>query len=390
MLTFALLACSDDPTTPEQPTPTGSIEGTVLVPPDEHPEVLRAVEGWWLTGVEVLGDLDADGAVDFRVTTHDGALSTTFVVRGPLAGQVLPEDAWFAQGWGGWIHRTGDVDGDGLVDLLWEGDQYGIVFGPIDGPPPPEAITEWRTALYDVDRDGILDKVESTRGTYYDDWLEQIEVTWGPLARFSGPPDVVVGPLCRNEFDYDGTLWEGTEVFTPGDLDGDGQPELSLDSYGNYGSGDCGDFTVSLPRAGTVEPFESLGTADRLVTDDVIVGDVTGDGLDEVMTATTVLASPIDVAPGALTGREEVALAAELLHVYPFASTGPLGIWGILDTRVVAPIADLQGFGAFQAETAWEIGPRATTSEPFVEDGRVKFAFVDERVLRLADIAPAD
>lgn len=108
-----------------------------------------------------LADLDGDGDLDFVGRT---------LMPDPAGGYnpLTPGDVWLNNGQGtftanglipniaGGIVATGDVDGDGDLDLLMGGvrfnDGHGTFYGPASGPGG-----EYGAALVDLDNDGDLD-----------------------------------------------------------------------------------------------------------------------------------------------------------------------------------------------------------------------------------------
>jgi len=127
------------------------------------------------------GDLDGDGYSDFLAATQDpgGGFGTAWVFRGPLAGELKQSDAWVTAP--GINSNTGelssDVDGDGNADLVlgtseYNGyrnpDQVRIYYGP-RGTVVADAIVRSQedttfdlgliAAPGDVDGDGLADLV---------------------------------------------------------------------------------------------------------------------------------------------------------------------------------------------------------------------------------------
>jgi hypothetical protein len=168
-------------------------------------------------------DLDADGWPDLTFANH-GSGHTMYRNEG---GALLAEPAWTAAGdeadFEGNTLASGDVDGDGSVDLvvsdnaqlggigrvrMWCGPSLDLCWTSGDAPEYQSAVS-----LHDVDADGDLDLVAGA-------W-------WGAV---------------RVYFNQDGTLestpsWRSTsddivvEAFAWGDVDDDGHPDLAVTDW---------------------------------------------------------------------------------------------------------------------------------------------------------------
>ncbi|MGP3926508.1 FG-GAP and VCBS repeat-containing protein [Streptomyces sp. 8N616] len=194
-----------------------------------------------------------------------------------------------------------DFNGDGYADLAVPGPlstvdgvqlagAVSVVYGSRSGPDTEHAQVVNRAAegtlgqlvargtrfggspvARDFDGDGFTD-LAVTVSTDADDHNGTV-VLWGSSVGLSG-----------------GTTLPGGWGLHGGDFDGDGRADLLLDNY--YGSGrlDGDGPTVlygPLPRDGKAHRKDSLGTdwGDDIVPRAIIVGDLTGDGRDDLVTS---------------------------------------------------------------------------------------------------------
>jgi hypothetical protein len=296
---LALLSCKDPdpPHISRAPPPVAPGEVVDI----EEQEVLFSLEAPnTLASSFTIEDFDQDGQIDLLLSVSGELGWTQVLVRGPLAGQRVPSQAWARWELDDWFVWPVEVTGDGVIDLVAYEYATGTSWlspSPYDGSLPGAGWTaleaaRGRSFASDIDRDGVHDLVWD--GSSQEEGLEELHIIWGPSTRWDGPPDVIVGPLCRDGETYGYPVGIDGAYF-PGDLDSDGQPELSLPAWGYmYGHQDCGDVVVSLPESGTIDPFSSPLAYDRLsVQDGYPIGDWTGDGLAEVWLGGEVLLSPI-------------------------------------------------------------------------------------------------
>ena len=268
-----------------------------------------------------LGDMNGDGYGDFAFSNHlfeSGGAAWVFF--GPLtatkdwgdADAMIHTDYSGAQ-IGEVVAGPGDIDGDGIADLIvsspdWPGGWYdeeyhGLVnafFGPLtgvnflddaditwQGPTAPETGRVIESAG-DTNGDGYTDVVMSSplmngSGYYYGAALIHL----GPMTSGTYPWDSHDAALAETDW-Y--ARYAGSDVAGVGDLDGDGFADIALGS-GNGAEDDVGPGKAWLhygPFTGTIDladaHFTFEGPDDDVPIDNVTgLGDIDGDGLDDVM-----------------------------------------------------------------------------------------------------------
>ncbi|WP_328667211.1 VCBS repeat-containing protein [Streptomyces sp. NBC_00322] len=197
--------------------------------------------------------------------------------------------------------ETPDFNGDGYADLAVPGPlstvdgvqlagAVSVVYGSRSGPDTEHSQVVTRATAgtlgqlaargtwfggspvaRDFDGDGFTD-LAVTVSTDADD-LNGTVVLWGSSPGLSG-----------------GTTLPGGWGLHGGDFDGDGRADLLLDNYYGSGRGDGDGPTVlfgPLSRDGKARRKDSLGTSwgDNIVPRAIIVGDLTGDGRDDLVTS---------------------------------------------------------------------------------------------------------
>ncbi len=285
-----------------------------------------------------VADLDGDGAADLISAAYDGEplsdgteTGQVFINWGPLTGDLtLPADADVvldgAEGGDntGVVNRTGDLDGDGHLDLVigapdadWGGTGSGgvyLVYGPasawaaqVDLASGADAIwtgnagsdrlgTDLATGL-DVDGDGIHDLLIGADGD--DDGgtsAGAVFLIYGQTSGHTATSALSVGPVADTvfvgeaSFDY---LGDNRLIADAGDLDGDGIDDIVLGSRYNdtaassagrvyvfYGTSSGFSATVAATDADAI--FQGVNSSDYLGESVEFVGDLDGDGTDEL------------------------------------------------------------------------------------------------------------
>lgn len=249
----------------------------------ERPDISldnRVSEPGLSSSSELLADLDSDGADEFLVVFGDDP-HPLFVLAGSVEG--LTAEGQFA--FDGWLNlAVGDVDGDGDPDLVYNTagspDRIAVHFGdgqrgltspqiaqdiPYDGVPGTESYSALHFDLVDFDEDGLADV---NVGLHHQDLLGSIgfegRVMFGDGdGRFS---QHVAYPIAEqgNYFMRNMTV--------SGDFDGDGHPDFLVEGFVYLGNG-SGGFKSTVPFDFATSTYEV----------EPIVGDLNGDGFDDVM-----------------------------------------------------------------------------------------------------------
>jgi hypothetical protein len=218
--------------------------GTVLH--DFEPPTGESWTGWSVAGV---GDMNDDGFDDVLIGVPSWPFWTTGTGRAWLLSGRDGSDIHVFEGdaprdfFGADVGRAGDVDGDGVNDLIIGASQevfpgtgagYARVFSGTDfselltlhGSTPDEAFGAAVAGLGDVEGDGFGDLLVGAAGPWYDPSLA------GRVTVFSG---------------FDGDEIDSLVGDAPGDRLG-----RSLDALGDVDNDGVGDFIVGVPGASSV------------------------------------------------------------------------------------------------------------------------------------------
>ncbi len=229
--------------------------------------------GWF---VAVGGDLDDDGVDDWLIGApyaDDGYTDngTAYLVSGTITGTATLGDAAFAE-LNAWSNSSytgmamaglGDVDGDGFDDLLVGASRAEngstrvggafLVHGPISGDIMLSLTLGTHTAVYgtgtnayagwsvagpgDVDADGYADLLVGAPN-------EPVDTTYRGLAGLVyGGSTVASTAIDSAPTTFEGAAGDkaGWTVGSPGDLDGDGSPDLAIGAlFADDGATDAG------------------------------------------------------------------------------------------------------------------------------------------------------
>ncbi len=235
-------------------------------------------------GLAFLGDQDGDGLPELAVGAigHDDHAGAVYVISGGARGALTVDDSMRITGTeGSWLGQTlagaGDVDGDGLNDLLVGAprDERGgvqaagaayLFLGPVVGGSSVEdaAATFWGGAwtdvagtslagLGDIDGDGLPDLAVGEPGYDFGNEEWESDADYGRAFVLSGT--AASGSLVdRATAILQGAEWmaqAGSALARAGDIDGDGIDDLLVAAErGDYYSGVV--YLVMMPVTGTV------------------------------------------------------------------------------------------------------------------------------------------
>ncbi|HMV30746.1 MAG: thiol-activated cytolysin family protein [Gemmatimonadales bacterium] len=287
----------------------GTFAAAVVV---SHPDT--APEGWGNYQFET-GDLNGDGRAD-AVWSNRGTINKSYVALSTGSGWTFgPAQQRTEGGWGGYDLLVMDTNGDHKDDLVFNetaatnrtyvnlsnGD------GTFDMSHPayqvaPGGWTAYAVFKGDLNADGRVDLIFNTVGPNTGNYLY--------TGRFNA--DGLTYSLAGAQGHYTGCCWQGYQRLT-GDFNGDGKTDMFWSSALNGGralhgglANGSGGWTYLNPYLAV--PLESGGNFTALV------GDIDGDGYSDIiwnqLGATT---NKIQIGRGKSDGRPEIS-PAEQVH----------------------------------------------------------------------------
>lgn len=267
------------------------------------------------TNAQIVGgaDFDGDGLQDFATSlpvyssglSNRGAtfvmLGSTSVLGGPLSAAVQLSGPAANDRHGSSLAVAGDLDGDGLDELIVGSSTAGsyagkawLYYGPITSGASPDATLTGSAALdylgdrlaggRDMDGDGVDDVLITAYGD---------DTYTGAIYLFTGTP---LGTLVESDADV---VIAGTDTYQrvgeasclSDDIDGDGYDDLVVAVSGASTEGEI--YRFSGPLSGLMdltdadETRSGDATYDDYGHDVSCPGDVDGDGLAEVVVTNT-------------------------------------------------------------------------------------------------------
>jgi hypothetical protein len=239
-----------------------------------------------ITHSVVLADLTGDGSKEVLILTHAGELHV-WRIDGELFWETERQGAAYA------APSVGDIDGDGLPEIVWT-TAWRLFIHRYDGSllpgfplQRPSTALEFRSTptLADLDGDGRLDVVVTAtarppagRAHVY---AYRYDSAGGVLEVLPGWPRMIDN-------------WSLGASASVGDLDGDGAPEVVVESLDRVYAwhSDGAPVATGLHRAPLAIPVAGATTNGGVAADSTAqpaIADLNGDGSPEIIVAANVL-----------------------------------------------------------------------------------------------------
>jgi len=252
--------------------------------------------GWAISSV---GDLDADGVADFLVSapeygTKAGIIGRVWAYSGATHTGMFHFSGQSPTAWMEATCGLGDLDGDGTPELA--------IGAPGDGANNEGVVTVYsgksRTVLYSFQGEAKKDDfgffVASLGDTDGDGYADLAVAAPGHTITLGGEGRVYVysGASGALRFTFDGSQWIEELGFLPSnggvDFNGDGYMDITIGSPLGKGEIPCGgDVYVYSGKNGLllydIRGSIDYGTGEHLGSSLSAIGDINGDGFDDLL-----------------------------------------------------------------------------------------------------------